>query len=171
MRRGPLAFTTLAACALAAVLGTAGAATAPPELGSPAPAALGVKRDGTPVEAGQFAGKVLVVSFFASWCGPCKAELPVLEGIQRTYKERLQVVVVNIEERDEFRRNAKALDSLALAFTHDYNKLARDSYGVGGIPHMVIVGRDGRIVRRHVGYGEGSLQPIVDEINSELSRP
>lgn len=163
-------FAALAACTLMGAAADAGAAKSQPAIGSDAPAPLGLKRDGTQVEATQFKGKVLVVSFWASWCGPCRAELPVLEGIQRVGKERVQVVVVNIEQREQFRRNAKTLESLALAFTHDHNKLAADTYGVEGIPHMVIVGRDGRIVRRHVGYSEDALQPIVDDINSELAK-
>ena len=143
-----------------------------PAIGAAAPAPLGVTRAGDRIEAGQFEGKVLVVSFWASWCGPCRAELPMLEGIQRVGgKERVQVVVVNIEERDQYRRIAKSFETLQLAFTHDHGKQASDAYGVKGIPHLLIIGRDGRLARRHVGYSEDSIEPIVQEINAALAKP
>src|SRR5689334_15748673 len=98
---------------------------------------FGITRDGDPVEAKQFAGKVVIVTFWASWCGPCLKELPLLEGIQQ--------------------------------ITHDYDKSSREAYGVNGIPHMLIIGRDGRIQRVHRGYSEEGVDRIVAEINAALA--
>jgi thiol-disulfide isomerase/thioredoxin len=139
-----------------------------PGAGEVAPQPLGVTRGGDAVEAAQFKGKVLVVTFWASWCAPCLRELPMLEGLQRTVPDRLQVVAVNIEERDQFRRVYAKLPALTLKVSHDANKGAANAYGVKGIPHMLIVGRDGVIVRKHVGYGEDSLDHIVQDVNLAL---
>lgn len=141
-----------------------------PGPGELAPPSLGVTRDGDTIETRQYAGKVLIVTFWASWCPPCRAELPILEGIQRAAgKDRVQVVAINIEERDQFRRLHSALSSLAVTLTHDYNKASREAYGVNGIPHMLIIGRDGKILKVHRGYSERGLDAIIAEINAALA--
>lgn len=166
-------FRTLAAASLLAVSCIASAADetgAPVVPGDVPPPRLGITRDGDPVETTQFTGKVLVVTFWASWCGPCLQELPMLEGIQRVAgKDRVQVVAVNIEERDTFRRVHSRLSTLSLLLAHDYNKASREAYGVKGIPHMLIIGRDGRVLKMHRGYGEKSLDAIIAEINAALA--
>ena len=159
------------ACALALLLPVAGAMAADdpqPGPGEVAPLPLGLTRDGNALEASQYKGKVLVVTFWASWCAPCLRELPMLEGLQRTVPDRLQVVAVNIEERDQFRRVYAKLPALTLQVAHDVNKRASTAYGVKGIPHMLIIGRDGVILRKNVGYGEDSLDHIVRDVNLAL---
>lgn len=148
----------------------------PPALAKPILAAgdtpppwLGLNLDGQPINTTQFAGKVLVMTFWASWCGPCKRELPILEGLQLAGKGRIQVVAINTEERDQFRKVAKILSSLTLMMSHDYGHRAAETYNVNGIPHMVMIGRDGKILSVHRGYGEGSLDSIVAEINAALA--
>jgi thiol-disulfide isomerase/thioredoxin len=138
-------------------------------IGSEPPPALGTTLDGKEVNTKDYAGKILVVTFWASWCGPCKAELPILENLQNAGKGSIQVVAVNIEERDQFRRVARALSTLKLQITHDNGKWASDAYGVKGIPHMVIIGGDGKVRNVHRGYGEGMIPQLVDEINAALA--
>jgi thiol-disulfide isomerase/thioredoxin len=138
-------------------------------IGSEPPPALGMTLDGKEVSTKDYAGKILVVTFWASWCGPCKAELPILENLQNAGKGSIQVVAVNIEERDQFRRVARALSTLKLQITHDNGKWASDAYGVKGIPHMVIIGGDGKVRNVHRGYGEGMIPQLVDEINAALA--
>lgn len=140
-----------------------------PSRGDTPPAALGRTRSGEVVETTQFTGKVLVVTFWATWCAPCRAELTVLEGLQQVAKGAVQVVAVNIEDRDTFRAVARKLSSLTVTLTNDPDKRARTPYGVNGIPHMVIVGKDGKIINVHRGYGEESLDKLVAEINAALA--
>ncbi len=147
----------------------AGAADAKIKPGDTPPTWLGLTRDGDTIETGQFAGKVLVVTFWASWCGPCKKELPILEGLQNAGKGRIQVVAVNIEERDQFRAVARALSSLNLKITHDYRRQGSVAYGVKGVPHMVIIGRDGKVIKVHRGYSEDMVESIIAEINTALA--
>jgi thiol-disulfide isomerase/thioredoxin len=162
---------TSALVAMQLLLSGASGAAGMPSTGDPAPHPLGVTRQGDSLESGQFAGKVLVVSFWASWCGPCMKELPRLEAIQRVAgKDKLQVVAINMEEWERFRRISKALESYSLTVSFDDRKQSSDAYGVHGIPHMVIIDRAGRIVRVHRGYSEEALDSILAEINDALRR-
>jgi len=134
------------------------------------PEALGQTSDGTKIEVTQYAGKVLVVTFWASWCGPCKKELPILEAIQQVGgKDKIQVVAINIEERQQFAKLARALTSLALTLTHDSRKQSAEAFGVHGIPHLVIIGRDGKVINVHRGYSEEGIDAVVAEINAALT--
>ncbi len=163
----------LGALCLIAYLNPTQAASTPGKIaiGELAPTNLGVNRDGEVVDMKSYLGKVVVVTFWASWCGPCKKELPVLEGVQRAVgKDRIQVIAVNIEEREQFRRVSKALEPLALMLSHDYRKIPSESYGVKGIPHMVIIGKDGKVQKVHRGYSEEMIDSLVDEINAALSQ-
>jgi thiol-disulfide isomerase/thioredoxin len=138
--------------------------------GDTPPPLLGLTLEGKEVETTQFAGKVMVVTFWASWCGPCRKELPLLEGIQRVAgKDKIQVVAVNIEDRDQFRKVARALSTLTVTITHDYLKRSSDAYGVKGIPHMVLIGRDGKVITVHRGYSEEGVDEIIAEINRALA--
>ena len=155
----------------AAVSCAASFAVAMPQAGDTPPAKLGLGNDGNDVMVAQSAGKVTVVTFWASWCGPCMKELPMLEAIQRTAKDQVQVVAVNIEEREKYRRVSRAISSaLTLKLAHDYDGQARDAFGVKGIPHMLIIGRDGKILAVHRGYSEESLDGIIAEINAALAK-
>ena len=155
-----------------AVLAVCGAKDAGPGKGDIAPPVLGTTADGTTIEVPQFKGKVLVVTFWATWCGPCMRELPMLESLQRVAgKEKLQVVAVNIEDRAVFRKVSQRLTSFQLTVAHDYGKRGSDAYGVNGIPHMVIIDRDGVILKVNRGYSEESLDGILAEINAALRSP
>ena len=141
-----------------------------PGAGDVAPKSLVLDREGNAVDLSHGIGKVQVVTFWATWCGPCLKELPMLEGIQRVAKDRVRVIAVNIEDRAKFRAVARSLgENLTLTLAHDFNK-ASTVYGVEGIPHLVIVGRDGKILAVHRGYSEESIEGILAEINGELAK-
>ena len=98
-------------------------------------------------------------------------ELPILEGIARTAGEsRIQVVAVNIEGLDTYRKIAKKLADMKMLVACDTTREAQRRYGVAGIPHMVIIGKDGRIVGVHRGYGEDGVDEVVDDLNRALAQ-
>jgi len=140
-----------------------------PAAGDMAPDDLGMTLKGTPVHLKDYAGKAVVISFWASWCKYCLKELPILYNVQKAAKGRLQVVAINTEDDEIFERLSRAMRTLEIGMSYDPDETARKAYGVNGIPHMAVIGRDGKIVEVFRGYGESSLTPIVAAINKAIA--
>lgn len=155
-----------------------GAATARVSPGDTPPDALGSTFGGNPVSLATLHGKVVVISFWATWCGYCMQELPVLANLQRVAAERnlpLQVVSVNYREsHDTFLRTArllrKRLPSLMLSWDRD-GHIGKPYGASGGIPVMVMLHRDGTVAEVHIGYGASMLDSLLAQINELLREP
>jgi thiol-disulfide isomerase/thioredoxin len=137
------------------------------QVGDVAPDNLGRASTGGKVKLSDYRGKIVIVSFWASWCAPCRKELPVLAAIQKNAtRDKIVVFAVNwMESDDRYRAIIRTLKDVDLAFVSDQNGYFGGEYGVKAIPHMIIIGRDGRIAAVHVGYGESEIPTLVREIN------
>lgn len=143
---------------------------APPARGELPPQALGNDRKGNPVNLADQRGKVVIVTFWASWCGPCRKELPILAHLQQVVGEdALKVYAVNWgESRLEVSRLIRQRDWPKLDFLHDPTGALAEQYGIVAVPHMFIIGRDGQVAHAHRGYSEASLPRIMQEIIDAL---
>jgi len=148
-------------------------------LGASAPAAPSLKvgdqpppRLGWNVNLNDYRGKIVIVSFWASRCSPCRKELGVLASIHKqATRDKVVVFSVNWQESVErFRELKRALKDVDLTLISDDRGYWGKQYGVRAIPHMVIIGRDGRMAAIHVGYGEGEFPVLAQEINSLWNR-
>jgi thiol-disulfide isomerase/thioredoxin len=109
--------------------------------------------NGVDVKLASFKGKPIVVNFWATWCGPCRAEIPSLVELQDKYRDDLMILGVSIDD------TADKLKPYAAEFKMNYPVLVgnghqdmQDAFGpLYGIPVSVIVGRDGRIALKHSG--------------------
>ncbi len=138
------------------------------ERGKAPPDALGIDKDKKEVRVSDYRGKVVVLTFWASWCGQCLKELPILESVQRKGgKERIQIVAINSDkERSDYLAMRRRMRDFTMAMTEDRaDRSIADQYGVTGYPHMVMVDKQGLVAFTHRGYSENSLGRIVDEIN------
>lgn len=131
---------------------------------------LGKDIDGNKITISEHHGKVVIVSFWASWCGPCRKELPIIANIaKKVGPEHLKVISINFhDEQKPFKLIADALKTLPITILRDANGKAARKYDVRGVPRMIIIGRDGKVAADHTGYGEGSVEEIVDELNRVL---
>lgn len=141
-----------------------------PGKGDVPPTQLGQRLDGSPVTLDLHSGKAYVIAFWASWCAPCVEELPILASIQQIAgPSQMQVITVNIEERQVYKRLESKLKESGLISAFDPDQIARQAYGVVGVPHMVIVGRDGRINSVRIGYGKTTLEGMAQDLNRALA--
>ena len=132
---------------------------------------LGRDIKGDQVRLSDHRGKVVIVSFWASWCEPCKKELPVLAGLaRRVGPEHMKIIAINYKDDNErFRQVVKILEDYAITMLRDANGRAARRYQVRGIPRMVVIGRDGKVAADHTGYGESALPGLIEELNRLLA--
>ncbi|HET6554524.1 MAG TPA: TlpA disulfide reductase family protein [Dyella sp.] len=165
-------YARLALCLM--LLLTATLCQARPGPGDVPPDYLGRDRNGNDVHVSDLRGKVVIVTFWASWCGYCMKEMPILAALQKM-KGANDLAVVGVSHDDDLdtfkkiRRSWKSLDVI-LTFDAKDQHIAKP-YGVDGIPHMVMIGRDGRVAAVHVGYDESMLDAILAEVDGLLSQP
>jgi peroxiredoxin len=135
-----------------------------PAAGTPAPDFTVEAPDGSTIRLSDYKGSIVVVDFWATWCGPCQQAMPHNSQMQDKYRDDGVVVlaVCSNDSREAFegwvRRNRPKY-SFEMAFdpaARDYdNSFVRNQYGVTGFPTIFVVGRDGRIVGMASGGGPG----------------
>lgn len=159
---------------LMAVVLCAGAAlpaqAAEPKTGDLPPAMLGKDREGDVVDLAQHRGKIVVVTFWASWCGPCRKELPGLDALQKHAGDKiLKVIAVNVEDSTEdYRAMMRQMKDFTITMTRDRSGDIAGGYGVKAYPNLWIIDPQGKVAAHHVGYGEDSLDALVEEINQVI---
>ena len=133
---------------------------------------LGKDLKGNKIRISDYHGKVVIVSFWASWCGPCKKELPVLAGVvTRVGPDHLQVLAINYRDQIEpFKYVVKVLKDYPITFLRDANSKTAKKFDVEGIPRMIIIGRDGKVAADHTGYGEDMIPELIDQLNALLAQ-
>jgi thiol-disulfide isomerase/thioredoxin len=108
--------------------------------------------DGRELSSASLRGKVVIVNFWATWCGPCRAEIPDLVALQEKYRDQLQVIGISEDESppEVVRRFAARyhVNYPVIMMTAEIEKLFP---GVGALPTSFIVDRESRIVQKHVG--------------------
>jgi thiol-disulfide isomerase/thioredoxin len=114
-------------------------------------------------------GKVILLNFWATWCGPCRAEIPSLIELQNRYKDRLQII--GLADDDDPDTVKQVVDSEGINFPVALvtNQIRIDYGGVFALPTAFIINTDGRIVQKHVGLFNPALYET--EVRALLDLP
>jgi thiol-disulfide isomerase/thioredoxin len=125
--------------------------------GEPAPEFTLPLLDGGNFELAAYQGKnIVLLDFWATWCGPCRAAMPALMEVAREYAGKgVRYFAVNLREEPEKIRNYLKESGLQIAVPLDKEGTVAGKYGVRGIPTMVIVDKDGTVEKVHVGASPG----------------
>jgi peroxiredoxin len=160
-------------CVTAAGCGTEPAWTPLPP-GRPAPDFTLPGLDGEPVRLSDYHGRVVVMEFWATWCGPCRFSTPSLDLVYRRYRDRgVTVLLINEGESDQAIRTW-AGKRFAAPILLDRDQRVGRRYGVTGIPRLLVIDQHGQIAHEHDGYGGGlerQLSAFLDQLLEEPASP
>jgi thiol-disulfide isomerase/thioredoxin len=109
--------------------------------------------NGADVQLASFKGKVILLNFWATWCGPCKAEIPGLVELQQQYGDDLVILGFSVDDTPEKMRPYAAQYKINYPLlVGNGREDVQDAFGpLFGIPVSVIIGRDGKIAKKHSG--------------------
>jgi thiol-disulfide isomerase/thioredoxin len=137
----------------------------------PAPAFSLPTRGGKTIDLGQLKGQVVMINFWATWCGPCRQEMPLLEDIYKKYKPMgFTMLAVNVEPDTAAADAWLAKLSKPVTFPVAYDTESKVSklYKVAGMPSTVFVDRKGNVRVMHKGYKPGDEDFYLTQIRSML---
>lgn len=131
------------------------------------------KLDGTPCQLSDYKGKVVILDFWASWCGPCIRSMPELIALSREYHDLgVEVLFVNVEESEDRIRTFLERVELNPTVLLDRDGSVSKQYAVQAIPQTVLIDREGVLVKILIGASqenEAELRKQLDELTGKAS--
>jgi len=117
-----------------------------------APAFVARDLDGRDVSSASLRGKVVLINFWATWCPPCRAEIPDLVALQEKYRDQLQIIGISEDEGGpELVRRFAAEHHVNYPIVMTTPELEKKFPGIGALPTSFVIDRDARLVQKHVG--------------------
>jgi peroxiredoxin len=114
-------------------------------------------------------GQVVLVNFWASWCGPCRQEMPHLSSLYEKYRSAgFVLLAVNIDDDAQHGAATAARWGLRFPVLLDSDKRVTRLYDLGSMPATVLIDRDGRVRHLHRGYREGMEQAYEQQVRQLL---
>ncbi len=118
--------------------------------------------NGREVSLDQFKGKIVLLDFWATWCGPCRMTMPMLERLRQEFSKEMVLLAVNIQESEEVVRDYVQEENIKSEVLLDEDGAVASAYGAYAIPLQVIIDREGNI--RRALPGATSLSMLREEI-------
>src|SRR5438874_2868841 len=126
--------------------------------------------EGKPLTLADYKNKVILLNFWATWCGPCRAEIPDLVELQNRYKDQLQVIGLGVDDEDQ-----DAIKKFVDEYKINYpvviapDELRFEYGGIPALPTSFLLDAEGRVVQKHEGLRDPVLYEV--EIRSLLGLP
>jgi len=156
---------------LGASLALPGVAPAAVKVGDPAvDFTLNARGGGAPVSLSSLKGQVVLINFWASWCGPCRQEFPLLDTIYKKYKKLgFTIIGLNVEPDQNDAEGFLKQNPVTFPILYDPKDTVSKVYGVGGMPSVAIVDRKGVVRWMHKSYVPGDEDEYMNQVRSLLT--
>ena len=149
---------------VSAVLSTLASAAA---TRAPAPDFTLTNQDGQTVSLSDLRGQVVMINFWATWCGPCRKEMPLLDAIYQRYNRLgFTLLGINVEEDPSGADKYLAETPVSFPILFDRSNSVSKLYDVNAMPSTVIVDREGNVRFLHKGYQPGYENEYQDQIRA-----
>jgi thiol-disulfide isomerase/thioredoxin len=125
--------------------------------------------DGKPLTLAALQGKVVLLNFWATWCGPCRAEVPDLVSLQERYKGRLQIIGLNVDDEEVDIRQYVEETGINYPVAMTSNEVRIQFGGIPALPTSFVLDTEGRVVQKHVGLWNPAVYET--EIRALLGMP
>jgi peroxiredoxin len=137
--------------------------------GRPAPDFALKSSSGENLRLSEYRGDVVMINFWATWCGPCRQEMPLLDELYSRY-QRVGFNLLGVNIDDDSGRAMAMINELGVSFPvlFDARKEVSKMYNVDAMPVTVIVDREGNVRHVHQGYKPGYEQKYLDEVRALL---
>ena len=123
--------------------------------------------DGRQVRMADYRGQVVLLNFWASWCGPCRQEMPILDRIHQRYRSLgFTVIGVNVDENPADGAKQLAASPVTFPVGFDPHGMVSTIYAVDSMPSTVLVDRNGNVRLLHRGYQPGAEDEYVAQIKA-----
>jgi peroxiredoxin len=152
----------IASAAIVWLVEAPGPAYAAPEIGAAAPVLVLTTTDGQTFDLARLRGKVVLVNYWATWCAPCRKEMPRLSAFYRRYHGRgLEMIGISIDFPRDFEKARKAAQAVAYP-TALSKAISEDGFGTPkGVPITWVIDADGKIRDRFIEVRDELLNGIV----------
>ena len=135
------------------------------EISGPAPNFTLKDAEGNAVSLSDLKGQIVMINFWASWCGPCRQEMPLLEAIYRKYEPLgFTLLGVNVEENSNDGRAWLAERPVSFPVLYDPENGVSKLYDVIAMPSTVLIDRQGNLRYLHHGYKPGYENDYVNQV-------
>jgi peroxiredoxin len=127
--------------------------------------------DGKTIDLSKLQGKIIMINFFAIWCGPCLLELPVLQkSIWNKYKDNqdFELIILGRQHTEKEVRDFVKSKNFTMPFAPDPKREIYELYATQFIPRNIIIGKDGKIIFQSIGYTEAEFKKIEDLLAEKL---
>jgi peroxiredoxin len=157
--------TLLKRCAMAAIVLASTAFAAGGDTGGPAPSFSLTTLSGQPSGLAAYKGQVVMVNFWATWCGPCQQEMPLLDQMYKKYKPAgFTLIGVNVDKETPAVKELLTRKPVSFPVLLDPANQVSKAYHVDEMPSSVIIDRKGQIRYVHRGYKPGDENDYQDRI-------
>ncbi len=127
--------------------------------------------DGNLIRLSSMHGRVVFLNFWATWCPPCRAEMPSMENLYNRFASRdFEIVAVNLQEKNKQVSKFVADNGLTFKILLDKTGSTGAAYGARSIPTTYIINRDGSVLARTLGGREWDTEELFDLFEKILSR-
>src|SRR5205823_853728 len=142
------------------------------QIGQQAPEINWVTLDGQKCDNKSFHGKVVLINFFATWCGPCLQEMPHLqkEAWEKFKGRKFVMVAIGREHKDAELKEFQKKRELTLPMAADPERKIFARFATDQIPRDYIIGADGEIAYQSNGFSEPEFKKMLDVIEKELKK-